>query len=82
MWVLVGVFAGWLAGLVMKPGGFGLRWDIILGLVGSIVGSGFFWALSGSPDAGLGAVAVVALAGFAAAAALIILQRKMWPAAA
>jgi uncharacterized membrane protein YeaQ/YmgE (transglycosylase-associated protein family) len=82
MWVLVGLLAGWLAGLVMKPGGYGLRWDIILGLVGSILGSGFFWALNGSPEAGLGVVAVVALAGFVAAAALIVLQRKIWPATA
>jgi hypothetical protein len=30
MWLLVGVLAGWLVG-VMKRGGFGLRWDIVLG---------------------------------------------------
>ena len=38
-WVLVGVLAGLLAGLVMKRGGYGLKRDIILGLVGSIGGS-------------------------------------------
>lgn len=29
----------------MKRGGYGMRWDIILGLVGSIAGSWIFWAL-------------------------------------
>ncbi len=31
MLVFVGVLAGVLAGYVMKPGGYGMRWDIILG---------------------------------------------------
>src|SRR5713101_2473052 len=51
--VLVGMMAGWLAGIVMKGGGYGLLWDIIVGLSGSIVGSGLFQAL-GAPEAGWG----------------------------
>ncbi len=39
MWVLVGLLAGWLAGFVMKGGGYGLIGDIALGLVGSLLGS-------------------------------------------
>jgi uncharacterized membrane protein YeaQ/YmgE (transglycosylase-associated protein family) len=38
--VLVGLLAGWLAGVVMKRGGYGLRGDSTLGLVGSLVGGG------------------------------------------
>lgn len=30
MLVIIGVLAGWLAGYVMKRGGYGLRWDIML----------------------------------------------------
>jgi len=45
MWVVVGLGVGWLAGFVMKSGGYGLKGDLILGLVGSIVGSWLFWAL-------------------------------------
>ena len=37
--VLVGLMSGWLAGIAMKGGGYGLRWDIIFGLSGSFVGS-------------------------------------------
>jgi uncharacterized membrane protein YeaQ/YmgE (transglycosylase-associated protein family) len=81
-WVLVGVLAGVLAGSVMKHGGYGLKKDIILGLLGSIGGSGIFWALRVSPEAGMVAVAVIAFVGFVGAAFLILLQRKIWPAIA
>jgi uncharacterized membrane protein YeaQ/YmgE (transglycosylase-associated protein family) len=81
-WVLVGVLAGVLAGSVMKHGGYGLKKDIILGLLGSIGGSGIFWALRVSPEAGMVAVAVIAFVGFVGAACLILLQRKIWPAIA
>ncbi len=37
--VLVGLMSGWLAGIAMKGGGYGLLWDIIFGLSGSFVGS-------------------------------------------
>lgn len=43
-WIAVGMFAGWLAGLVMS-GGYGIVRDIVLGLIGSLVGgfvAGFF----------------------------------------
>ena len=71
-WVLAGLLAGVLAGLVMKRGGYGLRWDIILGLVGSWI----FLALGISPEAGMLTTAVVAFVG---AAIPIVAQRKVWP---
>ena len=73
--VLGGVLAGWLAGFVMERGGYGLKWDIVLGLAGSGVGSWIFWALGASPGAGL-AVLVVAFLG---AAIPIVAQRQIWP---
>jgi uncharacterized membrane protein YeaQ/YmgE (transglycosylase-associated protein family) len=77
--VLGGVLAGWLAGFVMKRGGYGLAWDIVLGLAGSAVGSWIFWALRVSPGAGLAVLAVVAFVG---AAMPIVAQRQIWPATA
>ena len=74
--VLRGVLAGWLAGFVMERGGHGLKWDIVLGLAGSAVGSWIFWALGVSPGAGLALVAGVAFVG---AAIPIVAQRKIWP---
>ncbi len=37
-WIVLGLIAGWLAGQVMKGGGYGLIGDIVLGIVGAIVG--------------------------------------------
>jgi uncharacterized membrane protein YeaQ/YmgE (transglycosylase-associated protein family) len=36
--VLVGIVAGWLAGQVMRGGGFGLIGDLIVGLIGAFIG--------------------------------------------
>jgi uncharacterized membrane protein YeaQ/YmgE (transglycosylase-associated protein family) len=44
-WLVVGLIAGWLAGAVMKGGGYGVLGDFIVGLIGSFVGGllmGFF----------------------------------------
>ena len=44
-WVVVGLVAGSLAGLMMSGGGYGVIRDIVLGLIGALVGgfvSGFF----------------------------------------
>jgi uncharacterized membrane protein YeaQ/YmgE (transglycosylase-associated protein family) len=44
-WIVVGLLAGWLAGVVMKGGGYGLVGDLIVGLVGALLGgflAGFF----------------------------------------
>jgi len=35
--VLVGLTAGWLAGRIMKDGGYGLKGDMILGFVGAAI---------------------------------------------
>jgi uncharacterized membrane protein YeaQ/YmgE (transglycosylase-associated protein family) len=79
MWVLVALLAGLLAGYVMKRGGYGLRWDIMLGLIGSIVVSWIFQTRWISPDPGMAAVTIIAFVG---AAGLIVAQRKIWPASA
>ena len=44
-WILVGLIAGWLAGQVMKGGGYGILVDIILGILGGIVGGWVFGVL-------------------------------------
>jgi len=74
-WVLVGVLAGVVAGLVMKRGGHGLKTDIILGLAGSIGGSWIFRGLIYSGGGMFMAVVVAAIG----AVIPIIAQRKAWP---
>lgn len=49
-WIIVGLIAGWLAGLVMKGGGYGVVGDIILGIIGALVGGFLAGALLGIPD--------------------------------
>ena len=43
-WIVVGLIAGWLAGQVMKGGGYGVFVDIILGILFWEAGSSGFWA--------------------------------------
>jgi uncharacterized membrane protein YeaQ/YmgE (transglycosylase-associated protein family) len=74
-WILAGVSAGLLAGWALKRGGFGLRWDITLGLVGSIGGSWLLHSLGFYPSAGMVATGVVA---FILAVIPIGVQRKFW----
>src|SRR5262245_5217670 len=37
IWLVIGAVAGWLAGQIMKGGGFGLVGDIVVGIIGSVV---------------------------------------------
>jgi len=40
--LLIGLIAGWLAGVVMKGRGFGIMADIVLGIVGAVIGGFLF----------------------------------------
>ena len=44
-WIVVGLIAGWLAGKVMKGGGYGVLMDIVLGIAGGILGGWVFGLL-------------------------------------
>ena len=60
---MVGLIAGWLAGRVMKGGGYGVVVDIILGILGGIVGGWLFGTLQISMGGGLIGGIVVAFVG-------------------
>ena len=76
MWIVVGLLAGWVAGHVMKEGGYGLKGDLLLGVVGSIVGGWLFSVSRISPEAGLAALTIIA---FIAGIAMIFAQHRLWP---
>lgn len=40
--ILIGILAGYLASLIMKGRGLGLIWNLIVGLVGSLIGGWVF----------------------------------------
>jgi uncharacterized membrane protein YeaQ/YmgE (transglycosylase-associated protein family) len=42
--IIVGIIAGWLAGTIMKGGGFGLIGDLVVGVIGSFIG-GFLFSI-------------------------------------
>lgn len=49
-WIIVGLIAGWLAGLVMKGSGYGLLGNILVGIVGAVIGGFLAGALFRVPD--------------------------------
>jgi uncharacterized membrane protein YeaQ/YmgE (transglycosylase-associated protein family) len=62
IWMVVGIIAGWLAGLMMKGGGYGLVGDMIVGLIGAVVG-GFLFGLLGVGYGGLPSTIAIAFIG-------------------
>ena len=73
-WLVVGLIAGWLAGMVMKGGGYGLVGDIVVGIVGAFVGGFVFSLLTGGGTAGFwGSIAVA----FVGAVILIAIVRAL-----
>jgi uncharacterized membrane protein YeaQ/YmgE (transglycosylase-associated protein family) len=72
-WLVVGLIAGWLAGLMMKGSGYGVLGDIVVGLIGSFVG-GLIVSFFVEGAAGFGGSIVVAFIG---ACVLIFLVRAI-----
>lgn len=50
IWIVFGALVGWVASMVMGGGG-GLVWDIIVGIVGAVIG-GFIMNLLGQGGVG------------------------------
>ena len=69
-WIVIGLIAGWLAGTLSRGRGFGCLADIILGLIGAVIGGwifsrlgivflGFFGSLAAAT---VGAIVLVTIA--------------------
>jgi len=50
-WIVVGAIAGWLAGQVVRGGGFGLLGNIVVGIIGALVGGYLAAQFFNMPDA-------------------------------
>ena len=61
-WIVVGLIAGWAAGKIMKGGGYGAIMDIVLGIVGAVVG-GWMAGLVGIRAGGLVGTILIAILG-------------------
>jgi uncharacterized membrane protein YeaQ/YmgE (transglycosylase-associated protein family) len=75
-WIIVGLIAGWLAGVVMKGGGYGLVVDIILGVLGGIVGGWLFGALGIAQGGSLVGSIIVAFVGAVVLVAITRLLKR------
>ena len=72
IWLIVGAVAGWLAGTIVRGGGFGLLGDIIIGIIGAFVGGWLFTQLH--VHIGTGIVSVIAMATIGAVALLALIR--------
>ncbi|TMJ92514.1 MAG: GlsB/YeaQ/YmgE family stress response membrane protein [Alphaproteobacteria bacterium] len=71
--IIVGAIAGWLAGQIVRGFGFGLVWDIVIGIIGAFIGVWLLTQLGFVPFSGfigsiinavIGAVILLVIVGF------------------
>jgi uncharacterized membrane protein YeaQ/YmgE (transglycosylase-associated protein family) len=60
--LLIGLIAGWLAGKVMRGGGFGVIGDMIVGVIGALIG-GWLFGLMGITTGGIIGAIITAFVG-------------------
>lgn len=78
-WIVVGLIAGWLAGLVVRGGGYGLIGNIVVGIVGALIGGFLAGTLFNVPDAVNGINLTSILIAFIGAVILILILRAVAP---
>ncbi|CAG0937046.1 hypothetical protein TFLX_05950 [Thermoflexales bacterium] len=78
-WIVVGLIAGWLAGLVVRGGGYGLIGNIVVGIVGALIGGFLAGSLFNVPDAVNGINLTSILVAFLGAVVLILLLGAVAP---
>jgi uncharacterized membrane protein YeaQ/YmgE (transglycosylase-associated protein family) len=75
IWIIGGIIAGWVTGLIMKGKGFGLIGDLVIGLVGGLLG-GWLASLVGLQATSWIGQIIVAVAGGVILVAIIRAIRK------
>lgn len=71
--LLIGLIAGWLAGQVMRGGGYGIVGDMIVGVIGAFIGGWLFSLLGISAGGLIGAI----ITAFIGAVVLIAILRAI-----
>lgn len=71
--LLVGLIAGWLAGVIVRGGGFGIVGNIVVGIVGALIGGFIFRVLNVTAYGTLGNIAMAVVG----AVILLLLARMM-----
>lgn len=73
--LLIGALAGWLGGLIMRGGGFGLWGNLLVGVVGALLG-GFLFDVLGISTTGMVGSLITAVAGAVLLLFLVGLVKK------
>jgi uncharacterized membrane protein YeaQ/YmgE (transglycosylase-associated protein family) len=72
IWLIIGAIAGWLAGAIVKGGGFGVVGDIVVGIAGAFIGG---WLLPQlGVHIGIGIISTIATATIGAIVLLLLLK--------
>ncbi len=74
-WIVIGLIAGWLAGRVMNGSGYGILGDIVIGIIGAVIGGALFGYLVTTDYGLLGSIVVA----FIGACILIAVVRAIAP---
>ena len=74
-WLIFGAIAGWLAGRIMRGGGFGLLGNIIVGVVGAMIGGTLFRMIGLPPVSSVGSL-ISAVVGACVLLYLVSLAKK------
>jgi uncharacterized membrane protein YeaQ/YmgE (transglycosylase-associated protein family) len=74
MLILAGLVTGWMAETLSRVGGYGFKSDMVVGLIGSVIGGTVVWVFV-STGAGMPGMFLI---GCAAAVVAIVAQRGLW----
>jgi uncharacterized membrane protein YeaQ/YmgE (transglycosylase-associated protein family) len=74
VWLIIGAIAGWIAGALVRGGGFGLIGDIVIGIIGALIGGWLAGALGITIGSGFIASIVTAVIG---AVILLVIVRAI-----
>ncbi len=76
IWIISGIIAGWLTGLVVRGKGFGIKGDLIVGLLGGLVAGALLSFIGRFTFQLLGNVAVAVVGGVILVAIIRFFRRK------
>jgi uncharacterized membrane protein YeaQ/YmgE (transglycosylase-associated protein family) len=75
IWIVSGIIAGWLTGLLVKGKGYGLVGDLVIGLLGGVLGGWLLSAVGLSATNWLGQIVVSVIGGVVLVAIIRALRR-------
>ena len=76
LYLIMGAIVGWLAGKIMSGHGYGIIWDIVLGILGSFLGGWLFSLIFGTAATGLVLSFIVALIGAVILVAIVHMIKR------